>query len=182
MSHFLSSNAVLTSTWLSEMFYILCLWTHMFSQLCHVCVSLSTGALTGGLVGRGGGGTVAADSGRRNELPVRAAERRGLLPPRRGPIAAVRGTRVWRGGGGREGRRVRRDSVCYPLAYLKAERQGWSGNHFNVKRGRSSQIRRDKSHMRELERAFRRSKSGHAPHFRFHFMQNYDQKIVAVKS
>ena len=49
--------------------------TYMFSQLCHVCVTLSTGALRGGLIRWGRGGTIATDRRRRNKLPMRTPER-----------------------------------------------------------------------------------------------------------
>ena len=62
--------------------------TYVFSQLCHVCVTFSTGALRGGLIRWGRGGTIATDGRRRHKLPMRTPKRRGPLPPWGGPITA----------------------------------------------------------------------------------------------
>lgn len=94
--------------------------THMFRRLCHVRVALPAGSLRRALVRWRRGGTVASNRGRRNKLPMRTSERRGLIPPWCRPVTGGRGTRVRRGGGGRDGGGIRRDSVCDPLAYLKA--------------------------------------------------------------
>lgn len=101
-------------------------FSHMFGELGHVRVPLSP-PLVRLVRRRRGGRSVGADGRRGHELAVRPSERRGPLPPRRGPIADGRRSRVvggrGGGGGGGDGGGIHGDPVGDPLSDLRKRKR-----------------------------------------------------------